>query len=90
MRTLVIKPFITAKKKEEVRERVEGHLCVSGRIVFRSEKKIKEYFNEIVQKFTVRGERNGDWETTITVQIIAYYYDAGSDDYAYLVKVEED
>lgn len=101
MRTLVIKPFITAKKKEEVRDQVECHLCVSGRIVFRNVKKIEEYFNEVekhttpllsevIQQFTVRGETNGDWETTITVKIIAYFYDSGSEDYAYLVKVEED
>ena len=101
MRTQVIKSFITAKNSAEIQKQVECLLVVSGKVISRNEKEIEEFFNdgyeyttpllsEIVEKFTLRGEMNGNWETTITVQIIAYYHDPGSDDYVYMVKVDED
>lgn len=60
---------------------------------------IEEYFegtpvtelgSSIEEKLTFTGEQVGNWIPTITATIIAYYKDAGSDDYAYLLNVEED
>lgn len=44
----------------------------------------------VEEKLTFTGEQVGDWIPTITATIIAYYKDAGSDEYAYLVNVVED
>lgn len=60
---------------------------------------IEEYFegtpvtelgSSIEEKLTLTGVQVGNWIPTITATIIAYYKDAGSDDYAYLVNVVED
>lgn len=60
---------------------------------------IEEYFegtpvtelgSSIEEKLTFTGVQVGNWIPTITATIIAYYKDAGSDDYAYLVNVVED
>ena len=100
MKIQVIKRFVTTKKNIEVRTKVENLLMICGKTVFRSEEDIEKFFNEeyeytnplcseVVDKFTVRGEMNGNWETNIDVEIIAFYHDPGSDDYAYMVRVEE-
>lgn len=44
----------------------------------------------VEEKLTFTGEQVGNWIPTITATIIAYYKDAGSDEYAYLVNVVED
>lgn len=60
---------------------------------------IEEYFegtpvtelgSSIEEKLTFTGVQVGNWIPTITATIIAYYKDAGSDYYAYLVDVVED
>lgn len=60
---------------------------------------IEEYFegtpvtelgSSIEEKLTFTGVQVGNWIPTITATIIAYYKDAGSDEYAYLVNVVED
>ena len=103
MKNLIIKNQITANTVAEVRNQVENILCSYGYLVFKSVSgaeeclndnfegaKDKELKEETVQVFTVPGELNGDWETTIKVTIKAYYKDAGSVDYCYIVNVEED
>ena len=102
MKNLIIKNQITANTVAEVRNQVENILCSYGYLVFKSvsgaeeclndnfeDSKNKELQEETVQVFTVPGEPNGDWETTIRVTIKAYYKDAGSVDYCYVVNVEE-
>lgn len=42
------------------------------------------------RKYSVEGEVKGGWQTTYTVVIIAYFTEAGSDDYVYSVRVTED
>ena len=42
------------------------------------------------QRFQVDGERNGDYQTTITVVVKSFYKDAGSEDYCYSVEATED
>lgn len=88
---------ITAKTAEEVKAQVEGligryHDVVSdeddAKKFFGSES--EDLYREEVQRFTVSGEMNGDWQETITVVITAYYKDSGSDDYCYSVSAEED
>lgn len=44
----------------------------------------------VEEKLTFTGEQVGNWIPTITATIIAYYKDAGSNEYAYLVNVVED
>lgn len=60
---------------------------------------IEEYFegtpvtelgSSVEEKLTFSGVQVGNWIPTITATIIAYYKDAGSDEYAYLVNVVED
>lgn len=60
---------------------------------------IEEYFDgtpvtelgsSVEEKLTFPGVQVGNWIPTITATIIAYYKDAGSDEYAYLVNVVED
>lgn len=102
MKNLIVKNQITANTVAEVRNQVENILCSYGYLVFKSVSGAEECLNdnfeglrdkelqeETVQVFTVPGELNGDWETTIKVTIKAYYKDAGSVDYCYIVNVEE-
>lgn len=44
----------------------------------------------VEEKLTFPGVQVGNWIPTITATITAYYKDAGSDEYAYLVNVVED
>lgn len=60
---------------------------------------IEEYFegtpvtelgSSVGEKLTFPGVQVGNWIPTITATIIAYYKDARSDEYAYLINVVED
>lgn len=51
---------------------------------------VTELGSSVEEKLTFTGEQVGNWIPTITATIIAYYKDAGSDEYAYLVNVVED
>lgn len=51
---------------------------------------VTELGSSIEEKLTFTGVQVGNWIPTITATIIAYYKDAGSDEYAYLVNVVED
>ena len=51
---------------------------------------VTELGSSIEEKLTFTGVLVGNWIPTITATIIAYYKDAGSDEYAYLVNVVED
>lgn len=44
----------------------------------------------VEEKLTFTGEPVGNWIPTITATITAYYKDAGSNEYAYLINVVED
>lgn len=89
---------ITVKTADEVKTQVEElisryHSVVSGREeaeTFFNECKIEGYlYSEEAQRFTVEGERNGDYQESITVVITAFYKDPGSVDYCYSVTVIE-
>jgi len=99
MKNLVIKEQINAVQVNEVEAQVKDQMKHFGYPVFASEQEVrgffltefgKETYTEIAQEFTVKGEQNGDWETTITVVIKAHYCDSGSEDYAYTIEVTED
>lgn len=60
---------------------------------------IEEYFDgtpvtelgsSVEDRLTFTGEQVGNWIPTITATITAYYKDAGSNEYAYLINVVED
>ena len=51
---------------------------------------VHELYSCVEDTLTFRGRKVGGWISTITVIITAYYKDAGSDEYAYLVNVVED
>ena len=60
---------------------------------------IKEYFegtpvtelgSSVEEKLTFTGVQVENWIPTITATITAYYKDAGSNEYAYLINVVED
>lgn len=51
---------------------------------------VTELGSSVEEKLTFTGVQVGNWIPTITATIIAYYKDAGSDEYAYLVNVVED
>ena len=51
---------------------------------------VTELGSSVEEKLTFTGEQVGNWIPTITATIIAYYKDAGSDEYAYLINVVED
>lgn len=51
---------------------------------------VTELGSSVEEKLTFTGVQVGTWIPTITATIIAYYKDAGSDEYAYLVNVVED
>ena len=51
---------------------------------------VTELGSSVEEKLTFTGVQVGNWIPTITATIIAYYNDAGSDEYAYLVNVVED
>lgn len=51
---------------------------------------VTELGSSVEEKLTFTGVLVGNWIPTITATIIAYYKDAGSDEYAYLVNVVED
>lgn len=51
---------------------------------------VTELGSSIEEKLTFTGEQVGNWIPTITASITAYYKDAGSNEYAYLVNVVED
>ena len=51
---------------------------------------VTELGSSVEEKLTFTGVHVGNWIPTITANIIAYYKDAGSDEYAYLVNVVEE
>lgn len=51
---------------------------------------VTELGSSVEETLTFTGEQVGNWIPTITATIIAYYKDAGSNEYAYLVNVVED
>lgn len=51
---------------------------------------VTELGSSVEDILTFTGVQVGNWIPTITATIIAYYKDAGSDEYAYLVNVVED
>lgn len=99
MKKLINVSEITATTVEGVKKQVEEQLNRYYNVVsdegaaesFFADCEIEGYLqSEEAQRFTVKGEMNGDWQETITVVITAYYKDAGSEDYCYSVKVTED
>lgn len=100
MKRLVNTSEITAKTVEVVKAQVEEQLRYLGYTVVESETEAEEYLkdiegdgyldNDVEQTFSIDGEVNGDWQSTITVTIKSYYKDSGSIDYCYQVNVTED
>ena len=100
MKKLVNTSEITAKTVEVVKAQVEEQLSYLGYVVVESEAEAEEYLKDIEgdgylhddveQTFSLDGEMNGDWQSTITVTIKSYYKDSGSIDYCYQVNVTED
>lgn len=100
MKKLVNTSKITAKTVEAVKAQVEEQLSYLGYVVVESEAEAEEYlkdiegdgylYDDVEQTFSLDGEMNGDWQSTITVTIKSYYKDSGSIDYCYQVNVTED
>lgn len=100
MKKLVNTSEITAKTVEVVKAQVEEQLSYLGYTIVKDEAEAEEYFkdiegdgclhDEIEQTFSLDGEMNGEWQSTITVTIKSYYKDSGSIDYCYQVNVTED
>lgn len=51
---------------------------------------VTELGSSVEEKLTFTGEPVGNWIPTITAIMTAYYKDAGSNEYAYLINVVED
>lgn len=51
---------------------------------------VTELGSSVEEKLTFTGVQVGIWIPTITATITAYYKDAGSNEYAYLINVVED
>ena len=51
---------------------------------------VTELGSSVEEKLTFTGEQVGNWIPTITAIMTAYYKDAGSNEYAYLINVVED
>jgi hypothetical protein len=51
---------------------------------------VTELGSSVEEKLTFTGEQVGNWIPTIIATITAYYKDAGSNEYAYLINVVED
>ena len=100
MKKLVNTSKITAKTVEAVKAQVEEQLSYLGYVVVESEAEAEEYlkdidgdgylYDDVEQTFSLDGEMNGEWQSTITVTIKSYYKDSGSIDYCYSVNVTED
>nr|WP_288330768.1 hypothetical protein [uncultured Prevotella sp.]DAZ14049.1 MAG TPA: hypothetical protein [Caudoviricetes sp.] len=100
MKKLVNTSKITAKTVEAVKAQVEEQLSYLGYVVVESESEAEEYlkdiegdgylYDDVEQTFSLDGEMNGEWQSTITVTIKSYYKDSGSIDYCYSVNVTED
>lgn len=100
MKKLVNTSKITAKTVEVVKAQVEEQLSYLGYVVVESESEAEEYlkdiegdgylYDDVEQTFSLDGEMNGEWQSTITVTIKSYYKDSGSIDYCYQVNVTED
>lgn len=98
MATLINKSQITAKTAETVIEQVIDFLRWDG--LNAEEETIHayeckegfgedEYTSHEAQRFTVYGEMNGDWQTTITVKVFENR-SLITDEYFYTVKAFED
>ena len=83
-----------------IKKQVEQLLDYYGYTVVKNAKEAKKLFKEMglntknlseetEQKFEVEGEKNGDWQSEITVTVNGHYVDSGSDDYFYSVDVTE-
>lgn len=100
MKKLANTSKITAKTVEAVKAQVEEQLSYLGYVVVESEAEAEEYlkdiegdgylYDDVEQTFSLDGEMNGEWQSTITVTIKSYYKDSGSIDYCYQVNVTED
>lgn len=100
MKKLINVSEITAKTVEVVKAQIEERLSYLGYTIVEDEAEAEEYlkdiegdgylYEDIEQTFSIDGEVNGDWQSTITVTIKSYYKDSGSDDYCYQVNVTED
>lgn len=100
MKKIVNTSKITAKTVEAVKAQVEEQLSYLGYVVVESEAEAEEYlkdiegdgylYDDVEQTFSLDGEMNGEWQSTITVTIKSYYKDSGSIDYCYSVNVTED
>ncbi len=51
---------------------------------------VTELGSSVEEKLTFTGEQVGNWIPNIIATIIAYYKDAGSNEYAYFINVVED
>lgn len=103
MRTLVTPAEITAKTQEDILEQVLEIASKYGEMVIEendsADEFIRGYFQEQfgnadyssreLQRFTVYGAMDGDWQRSYTVYIYENYVDAGSVDYIYTVAVVE-
>lgn len=50
---------------------------------------VTELGSNVEEKLTFTGEQVGNWIPTIRATITAYYKDAGSNEYAYLINIVE-
>lgn len=103
MNTLINPSTISSKQVDEVYNQVIDALESLGVVTAKNADEVVSYFSQIedetsshdiheniVQSFDLDGELNGDWQSTIHVDIQEYYIDSGSDDYVYTVRVRED
>lgn len=101
MTQLINKENINAVTIAEVEAQVKAELMQKGFIVVEDRAEAQQFFkdnfegdnvvcSEIEQEFTMLGEVNGDWVTTLTVKIVSHFIDSGSNDYVYSVEVTED
>ena len=96
METIKIK---NNKSAETIKREVEQMIALQEHVVSGKEEAERFFamygatgyvYSDEDRKFTVKGEIKGGWQTTYTVVIIAYFIEAGSDDYVYSVRVTED
>ena len=99
MKNLVITERINATTASEVKNQVVSQMKGFGYYVVADENEAETFFltffgkktsSEVVQRFQLDGEQNGDWQTTITVVVREFSVSGNTDDYAYTVEVTED
>ena len=99
MKNLVIVEQISSKSAAEVKNEVVNQMQRFGYNVVANEQVARKFFlaefgkemsDRTAQQFQLDGKINGDWQTTIYVEIREFSCSGNTDDYLYTVEVVED